>query len=308
MGENQSTQLPAVQVVVTHWNDEETTAACLDHLRKHRYPNIRVTVVDSGSIDGSGERIQRTHSWIRVVRVPENRGHAFAANAGASSSLESDLRYLFFLDNDAFVEPDCVERLVSGLESNPRAAIACPLILSERKRERAWYAGGYVTLFGNARHKGIGKRWKGDSLSSELTEFATSCALLIKREAFERVGGFNVDLVGYSEDLELSIKIRQSGQEMLFVPSARVYHGESRNVIKVAGKVFRDYYTMRNRLFIIKTYGTGFQKSMGIVCTILWYAFAHGVVYLLRGEWKRTRALFLGVQDFFGGRLGWRNL
>ena len=153
MTQAHSLRLPRVDVIIAHWNDEETTAECLGHLRKVQFPGMRVTVVDSGSTDRSGERIQRMHSWVRVVRVPENRGHAFAANAGALSSPDGESRYLFFLDNDAFVELDCVQKLVNGLESNPRAAIACPLILSVRRRERVWYAGGYVTLFGNARHK-----------------------------------------------------------------------------------------------------------------------------------------------------------
>jgi GT2 family glycosyltransferase len=304
----QSLELPAVQVVVTHWNDEETTIDCLEHLKKVEYAGVSVTVVDSGSTDGSGERIRRTHNWVRVVRIPENRGHAFAANVGASLASEGRSLYLFFLDNDAFVEPDCLDVLVGNLEATPQAAMACPLILSERNRDRVWYAGGYITFLGNARHKRMGKSWNGDPSPSEPTGFATSCALLVRRSVFEMAGGFNTDLGSYSEDLELSIKVRRSGYEILFVPNACVYHGESLNVIKVAGKSFRDYYTIRNRLYIIRKYGSAFQKSIGVICTILWYAVAHGVAYFLRGEWERTRALLLGVQDFFRGRLGWRKL
>jgi GT2 family glycosyltransferase len=155
-----------------------------------------------------------------------------------------------------------------------------------------------MTVFGNARHRRMGKRWEGNPISPELVKFATSCALLIRREVFQRTAGFYVELASYSEDLELSIKVRRAGYGILFVPDARVHHRGSRNVIRVAGKIFRDYYTMRNCLHIIRTYGTALQTSVGVVCTVLWYAFAHGIAYFLRGEWKHARASFLVVQDF----------
>jgi GT2 family glycosyltransferase len=198
--------------------------------------------------------------------------------------------------------------LIESLESTPQAAMACPLILSENRRDRVWYAGGYITVFGNAHHKGMGKRWEGNPMSPEPVEYATSCALLIRREVFQRADGFNLELAGYSEDLELSIKVRRAGYGILFVPRARVYHGESRNVIKVAGKRFRDYYTMRNRIYIIKKYGSSFQKSIGVVVTIFYYCLFHGFIFTILGEWRRSRALFLGVADFFRNRMGWRPL
>jgi GT2 family glycosyltransferase len=101
MAEPDTQSSPPIHVVVAHWNDEETTTICLEHLRTISRPSIRVTVVDSGSTDGSGERIQDSQNWVRVIRIPENRGHAFAANVGASSSPEGGSPYLFFLDNDA---------------------------------------------------------------------------------------------------------------------------------------------------------------------------------------------------------------
>lgn len=215
----------AVQIVIANWNDEETTKKCLEHVRKINYANFYVTVVNSGSNDGSGEILKDKFLWIDVIRLPENRGHTLAANTGAKSPLAESSRYILFLDNDAFLEPSCLKILVN-----------------------------------------------------------------------------------YSEDLDLSWKIYKSGYKIIFVPSGIALHGESKNVIKIAGKVFRDYYTMRNRLHMIRKYRNVFQKYVGIPISIIWYTIVFGIIHTLRGEWKQTHALILAVNDFVKGRIGWKKI
>jgi hypothetical protein len=138
--------------------------------------------------------------------------------------------------------------------------------------------------------------------------FLTACAMLIRCDAFNAIGGFDPSLVTYSDDLDFSLRLKQSGYFLLFVPSAEVTHGESVNVIKVAGKPFRDYYTMRNRLIVIRRHGTWLQKILGIPLTILWYGGVHAAAFLLRGEWRRSRALYRGTLDFVLGRSGMKEV
>jgi len=297
---------PNVLIVIAHWNDESTTARCLQHIAASEHPSFKTVVVDSGSTDGSGMRIQARFPWIQLVRIEQNRGHTVAANAGVSSANLSKHEYTLFLDNDAYVEKDCLEELVRALESVHAAGMACPLIFSERKPGTAWYAGGKTTIFGNARNVGMGKAWKGSRSAIVEVDFATSCVLLVRRIVIERIGMFDENLSGYSEDFDFSLRAQRAGFSILFVPDARALHGESTNIIKVAGKTFRDYYTVRNRLYIIQKYGTLFQRTIGIVCTIISYVLIIGSLHMLRGESERTKALMRGVRDFFHGRMGWR--
>jgi GT2 family glycosyltransferase len=128
--------------------------------------------------------------------------------------------------------------------------------------------------------------------------------MLVRCAAFEEVGGFDASLITYSDDLDFSLRLKQKGYALLFVPSARATHGESVNVLKVAGKPFRDYYTMRNRLSVVWKRGSFGQKLIGIPLSIIWYGFAHALLFLLRGEKQRTRALLKGMGDFFDNRTG----
>lgn len=305
---NPMNKLPAVHIVIANWNDEQTTSKCLEHIQKLDYSNYYVTVVDSGSSDGSGERIKQNYPWLNLIRLQENYGHTHAANVGAKLTAKEESQYILFLDNDAYLEPSCLTLLINNIETNSKYGMACPLIFSEKKSEKIWYGGGSITIFGNAHHDNMGKIIDSDSLRTKVVEYTTSCVLLAKREIFNQVGGFDEQLFNYSEDLDLSWKVRLLGYDLIYVPTAHAIHGESKNVIKVAGKIFRDYYTMRNRLYMIRKYGNIFQKYVGIPVSIFWYAVGYGAIYLLRGEWKRTKYLMLGVLDFVTGRLGKKDL
>ncbi len=128
--------------------------------------------------------------------------------------------------------------------------------------------------------------------------------MLVRCAVFDAVGGFDASLITYSDDLDFSLRLREKGYALLFVPSARVTHGESINVLKVAGKPFRDYYTMRNRLAVIWKHGSLLRRSISIPLSIIWYGGVYGALFTLRGEWRRTRALLRGIRDFVAGRSG----
>jgi hypothetical protein len=305
---NPTNIIPAVQIVIANWNDEQTTAKCLEHIQKLDYLNYYVTVVDSGSSDGSGEIIKLNYPWVRLIQVQENYGHTHAANVGAKLTAEEESKYILFLDNDAYLEPSCLTLLIQSIETNPTYGMACPLIFSENKSGTIWYAGGRITIFGNALHENMGKIADTDMIQTKIVEYATSCVLLVRRDVFNQVAGFDEELFNYSEDLDLSWKVRLLGYKLIYVPTAHAVHGESKNIIKVAGKVFRDYYTMRNRLYMIRKYGNIFQKYVGIPISIVWYAIVFGIIHILRGEGERTQALFKGTLDFFTGKFGKREL
>jgi hypothetical protein len=140
--------------------------------------------------------------------------------------------------------------------------------------------------------------------STRMVEYVTSCALLVRCAAFASAGGFDSSLYAYTDDLDFSIRLKRAGFSLLYVPSAEVTHGESVNVLKVAGKTFRDYYTVRNRLIVIRRHGTWVQKLVGIPLSIIWYGGLYAAAFLVRGEWRRSRALCRGILDFILGRTG----
>jgi GT2 family glycosyltransferase len=297
-----------VAAILLHWKDEETTRTCLDHLARVTYPELDVVVVDNGTTDDSAARLRQQFPWIRLVFPIRNLGHAGGLNAGAASVTSDNVRFFLFLDNDAFVEPEALTILMAAAAEKPDVGVLSPLVLSGKEPGTIWCAGGERTVFGNIRHFYMGRKADSVKLEPRLVSFATGCAMLVKRSAFEATGGFDEKLITYSDDSDFSVRILEAGYRILFVPGARIVHGESLNVIKVVGKEFRDYYTMRNRLFFIARHGNAFQRVAGIPVSIAWYGVLYGIVFLVTGRFARAKALLRGMTDFLVGRNGWRDL
>lgn len=297
-----------IGVVITQWRDPDTTALCLSHVAALiRRPRM-IVVVDNESngvvLQAQAERFPEVH----FLGLPTNTGHANAVNAGVRRICEAGCDYALLLDNDAFVAPGSLELLEAALNEHPGAGAASPLILSGRRPGLIWYGGGRVSRLGNGVHENMWKQAADIDRSTRTVGFVTACAMLVRCAAFDAVEGFVASLISYSDDLDFSLRLKEKGYALLLVPSATVTHGESVNVIKVAGKPFRDYYTMRNRLVVIRKHGTILQRCLGIPLSILWHGGVYAVAFLARGEWDRARALLMGIVDFFAGRMGSREL
>jgi GT2 family glycosyltransferase len=87
---------------------------------------FRILVVDNGSGDDSLARLARDLPEAEVIALPENRGFAAAVNAGLERVTEP---YAFILNTDITLENDAFTLLIKALTQDPRAALACPLLL-----------------------------------------------------------------------------------------------------------------------------------------------------------------------------------
>ncbi len=278
-------------IVITQWRDPETTAVCLSHVASLTLQPRMVVVVDNESdndiLVAQSEKFPRA----RFLGLSTNTGHANAVNVGVRQVREGGCDYALLLDNDAYVAPESLEILEAALNDQSAAAAASPLIFSGRRPGLVWYGGGRISLLGNSIHERMWESAEQVDRSTRPVGFVTSCALLVRTAAFNAVGGFDASLHAYTDDLDFCLRMRKTGSPLLFVPAAEVTHGESVNVIKIAGKEFRDYYTMRNRLIAIRKNGTLLQKVLGIPLSVGWYGGVFGASFLLRGEWSRTTAL-----------------
>jgi len=278
-------------IVIVQWRDPDTTAICLKHVRAMVLPPRVIVVVDNESNEDIREAQAELFPEVTFVGLEGNEGHPRAVNTGARIAIKHGCEYLLLRDNDAFVTPTCLEILEEILQAEPSAGGVSPLILSGRRPGLIWYGGGKVSFLGNSVHESMWKPADQAGRSTRAVEYVTSCALLVRSAAFAAVGGFDSALHAYTDDLDFSFRLRRAGYSLLYAPSAEVTHGESVNVIKVAGKPFRDYYTMRNRLIVIRRHGTWLQKLLGIPLSIIWYGGVYAAASLLRGEWRRSRAL-----------------
>ncbi len=243
-----------VAAVVVNWNRCELLLEAVGSLAASNWPNLRVIVVDNGSTDGSAEAIAERYPDAVVLRNCSNLGFAVGSGQGLDEALKDGGDYIFFLNNDATVEPDAVLELVGLFESHPRAGAAAPYILYHNRRDRIWYGGGIVALWrGWIGHRHLRHRFRQDKHQPALTGYITGCAFMARAGALKEVGGFDTGYGLYSEDVDLSLRLQRAGWELWVTPKAVTYHRVS---VTAGGELspFKAFHRGRSNALLVRRY------------------------------------------------------
>ena len=217
---------PSIAIIVLTWNGRELTLDCLRSLEAVATPNLRTIVVDNASADGTVDAIRaRYGERVTVIEHPSNLGFAAGNNAGIQRALADGVALVLLLNNDTVVAPDFVDQLVRSLLAAPDIGIAAPKIYYAEPRDQIWFAGGEISMWrGTARHIGIRETDRGQYDRERDIDYATGCALLVRREVFEKVGDLDPAYRAYFEDVDFCVRAREAGFRIRYVPGAHVWH------------------------------------------------------------------------------------
>jgi len=148
-------------------------------------------------------------------------GFSAKCNLGASKSTSP---YIWFLNDDCYPSPGCAAKLMETMNSNPKIAIVGHLLRYPNGRIQH---GGTQRLHGKVGFPHI-DHGSLDQTITEQTEMeaVTAASMLVRREAFEAVGGFDEGYFLYLEDSDLCLKVRQAGWKVAYTPFAEAIHEE----------------------------------------------------------------------------------
>lgn len=222
-----------VDVVIVTYNSAESLTECLDSvLQALNGVRGRVIVVDNASTDGS-VRIARAHPVNPSVIVSDtNQGFGRACNLGfryGSSPV------VLFLNPDARLAPGALSKLIEAVTAHDRLGAVGPRIDDPRGEVSAAPAGYEPTLRSVLGHLlGLGRiRWVqryfppvqlANAAVAADVDWISGGAMVVRRVAFEQVGGFDERFFLYMEDVDLCRRLRSAGWQIRYVPSARVVH------------------------------------------------------------------------------------
>lgn len=214
-------------VVTLNWNGATDTVVCIESLERTRCGKFELVVVDNGSHEADVERVAdavASRPWITLVRNRENLGFAGGSNVGIRLALERGADYVMLLNNDATVERGALAALVEHLEAHPRTGVVSPLIL-DAMSGRIWAAGGVRSRREVVCRLGLMGRSPARAPAEPFAAYALiGCAMVVRREVFERVGLLDADYFAYVEDVDFSRRVADDGWSLDVVPSARVHH------------------------------------------------------------------------------------
>jgi N-acetylglucosaminyl-diphospho-decaprenol L-rhamnosyltransferase len=233
--------LTSVDFVVVAYRSANMLAECLDSIqadqrggsqRERATAGGAVIVVDNASPDASG-RVARDHAiGATVIESRENRGFGGGCNLGAAAGSSP---FLFFLNPDARIAPGSTELLVRQLQHADGIAAIGPALADPAGAYRAASAGyepslksvlGHFLLLG--RLPGLSRWFRPLQLAQGSRQrgpdWVSGAALLIRRSAFEEVGGFDSSIFMYMEDVDLCRRLRERGWSIGYEPGVVALH------------------------------------------------------------------------------------
>jgi GT2 family glycosyltransferase len=293
-----------VGVVVVNWNNYQDTARCLNSLVDLSYPAYQVTVVDNGSTDGSGERIDEEFEWCEVVFNECNRGFGGGCNTGIENALAADVDFVFLLNNDAIVAPDTLDELVAvAMESGTRIVGASIRHGSEEIINSA--PSKYPDMFFYSGYRDnlpvdLSRTPPGEGGWIETDRIEGGGVLLASDLLYERreAVGYYLDdsLFMYCEEIELAMWCRERGERAVIATDAIVQHGTGAS----SSRDFQLYYLTRNRVLIAHRYLQGLSRLLFDVLYPVTRLLLAGR-FSKRGRRDVARAVFEGLLDGYRG-------
>lgn len=215
----------SVSAVVLSYNRRDALERTLDHLA--HLPVDEVVVVDNGSTDGTAERLAERGGAERVLAAGANLGIA-GRNRGAELA-HGDL--LLMLDDDCHPVPGAIEALRGAFEAVPRLGALGGLVRDVDDAGRVLLTHEVGTFDWFLR----GGRSGPAPAEGFPTFFFPEGASMLRRAAFEEVGGFYEPFFHHSEGVELATRMTGAGWEVRYLPAAAFDHHKEQSGRSVVG-------------------------------------------------------------------------
>ncbi len=212
-------------IIIPVFNKVELTKQCLVQLAEvTKDISYEVLLVNNASTDGTSEFLSSLSGDVQVITNEENLGFAQACNQGARAA---NGKYLVFLNNDTIPLAGWLSALVEEVESHEKVGVVGSKLLYPD--ETIQHAGVVVSRHYRTPYHmfcGSSKSFTPVNRRKEYQAVTAAC-MLVRKESFDKVGGFDEDFVNGFEDVDLCLKIRQMNEKVVYQPKSCLYHLES---------------------------------------------------------------------------------
>jgi GT2 family glycosyltransferase len=233
-----------VDIVIPARNNCSVITATLDAIEAQSLGCASCTVVDGLSTDGTVDFIRRNYPWVNVICKRDDSGPAASRNIGAFYGKSS---YVVFVDSDVRLTANWLEQQVRFLESHPKTGVVYGKLVYASNPEILHTACGKMNRFGIGWDCGDGEQ--ADSYKEPKScLWASTAALMVRRQTFEATGGFDDVLFAGHEDCDFGWRSNLLGHEVSFNPHAVALHQPHATINEQTMSGTVTYLLYRNRL------------------------------------------------------------
>jgi len=206
-----------LSIIIVNYNTADYLANCLRSVFAQTNVSYEVWVVDNASTDNSVTMVHNQFPQVHLLTSTENLGFAKANNLAVQNATG---QFIYFLNPDTEVQPGCFTTMLRYMEKNPSVGMAGTKLLYPDYTEQNSVEESYP-----------GQRYTNGELAGLPGRIAwlLGASLIARHNVIKQVSGFSEAFFLYGEDIDLSIKVRQTGWTLGFIPDAKVIHWEGKS-------------------------------------------------------------------------------
>ena len=282
-----------LSIITVNYNGLKDTCALIDSIPFNE--DMEVIVVDNASDHQEADTIAERFPQVKVIKSERNVGFAGGNNLGIQAAQGT---YLFLVNNDTVFKDFNISALIDRLESSSDIGIVCPKIRFAWDKNPIQFAGYTMLSKVTMRNRsiGYGEDDHGQYETAHPTPYAHGAAMLVKREAIDKVGLMPECYFLYYEEIDWSMMFTRAGYQIWYEPKCTIYHKESQATGQ--DSPLRTYYITRNRLLFVRRNRRGILRGLS-------YAYLTAVVaprdmlrHITKGRFNLAKATYKGLRDF----------
>lgn len=291
---------PSVGIGILNWNGKKYLEALLPELRNLSYPHHKIYIIDNNSSDGSIEYVKHFHPSIGLIQLDDNYGFAEGYNRGFAQMEEE---FLLMMNSDVEVPSNFIEPLVEMMRADESIAICQPKLLALREPdmlEHGGAAGGMIDFLGYPFCRGrifeTSEKDQGQFSTEESIFWASGACCLIRKDAFNRIGGMYSYFFMHSEEIDMCWRFIANGYKILYCPGSYIYHlGGGTLAYKAPRKTYLNFRNnmimcFRNSPWYINLWLLPLRLSLDTIAAIR---------FLFAEDSSNSFAVVLAYKDFF---------
>lgn len=257
-----------LSIIIVNYNVKEFLKNLLNSLQKAvKNLNTEIIIVDNASTDGSVEEISRVFKDVQIIANIKNLGFGKANNIALEKAKG---KYILLINPDTIVREDTFLKMIEFFEANNQAGmLGCKVLNPDgslqlpcrRSFPTPWVSftkvAGLSSLFPNNRLFAKYNLTYLDENEVNEVDAISGAFMMLRREVYEKIGGFDPQFFMYGEDLDLCYRTQQSGYKVYYVPHTEIIHYKGESTRRSNLDETRVFYNAMS-LFVKKHFSASF--------------------------------------------------
>jgi GT2 family glycosyltransferase len=269
-----------VSILIVHYRTYDELAACLESLQRFVADDLEVIVVDHASDPAAAAQLRRRFPWMRLVAVSANPGFAAGVNLAARAATG---RHALLLNPDSIADGDVARVLAAWLDEHPCVAVAGGLV---REQDGSVQASARrfpnVTTGFAGRTSWLSRVWpsnpwttrnlvtRADQRDPVEVDWVSGACMMVRRDAFDAVGGMDEQFFLYWEDADLCYRLKRAGWLTVYHPAVGITHFTGRSSVLVRKQSLIAFHRSAFRYFL--KHGGRFSRAVSPLVFVALYA------------------------------------